>query len=440
MTMDSFPQASESAIEDMREQMDSMHLPDISDPAFPLEYQFARFARAAERLRQSPGVTGPIHLFSSPGRTELGGNHTDHNHGKVICAAVHLDMLAAVTPTNDGKIVLESEGFEGEFRVEIEELTPKAKDEGSATALIRGVADGLHSRGYHLGGFRAAVVSNVPMGAGLASSASFEVLIGGILNELYNNGRIAPITLAQVGQYTENTHFGKPCGLMDQMACAVGGILAIDFADPKKPLIRHIDLKSGIGDYLLVVVDTGDSHADLGDDYASIPHAMKQVAQLLGGTVLREVDEALLHSRLADVRHAIGDKAAQRALHFFAENRRVDKMANALDAGNFDDFLHTVKESGFSSLGTLQNVIPASGDGKHQSAALALSISNEFIESRSRGAARIHGGGFAGTIQAYIHKQDMEEFTSTLEAVFGTGSVLSLSIRPEGVYRVGIVP
>lgn len=438
--MDSFPQASQSVIRDMRAQMDSNHLQNIYGPAFPLDYHFARFARVTEHLKRSHSVTGPMHLFSSPGRTELGGNHTDHNHGKVLCAAVHLDTLAAVTPIDDGKIILDSEGFDTEFQVEIEELTPKAKDEGSITALIRGVADGLQVRGHHLGGFRAVVVSDVPVGSGLSSSASFEVLIGGILNELYNNGRIDPITLAQVGQYAENTHFGKPCGLMDQTACAVGGIMVIDLADPVKPQVRRIDLISGTGDYQLVVVATGDSHADLGDDYASIPHNMKQVARYLGGTVLRELDEDTLRSRLADVRYTFGDKTVQRALHFFAENRRVERMADALDAGNMDDFLSLVKESGLSSLGTLQNVIPPSGDGMHQSAALALSISNEFLESHGRGAARIHGGGFAGTIQAYIHQQDLENFKATVEAVFGADSVLPLSIRTEGVCQVGIVP
>lgn len=386
-----------------------------------------RFVRIAQ------GLEGHCLSFvSAPGRTELGGNHTDHNHGKVLCAAVQNDTLAAVVPKDDGEVRIQSEGFEGRFELNIADLKPRPSEKGTSIALIRGVLAGLDKLGAKLGGFTAQVTSNVAVGSGLSSSASFEVLIGCIVNDLYNGGEIAPEKIAQVGQSAENNYFGKPCGLMDQIVSAVGGTLSIDFRNPAAPIIQNhrFDLKNT--GYWLLVINTGGSHADLTEAYASIPVEMKQVAHWYDAEVLRSVEEGELYGRLPQVRKQLGDRPVLRALHFMHENKRVDRMVAALDSGDFDTYLEQVKASGLSSQCILQNSIPPASDGFEQGITLALGLSQLFFEEKGRGVSRVHGGGFAGTIQTYVHDDDFEEYHELMISVFGLSSVGSIAIRPTG--------
>ena len=289
-----------------------------------------------------------------------------------------------------------------------------------------------------MGGFNAVVHSDVSIGSGLSSSASFEVLIGGILNALYNENRIDPVTLAKIGQYAENIYFDKPCGLMDQLACAVGGVLAVDFKDNENPVIEKIQMDLNQMDYILAVVDIGASHADLTPAYASIPVEMKQVASLFGKSTLREVREEEFRENISMVRSKTGDRAVLRALHFFAENHRVVMMLEALKSGNFDTYLHLVAESGASSSSMLQNTIPPGNSGNAQPAALAIGASNNFFQSRGNGVSRIHGGGFAGTIQSYIHKDHFEDYSRLMNSMFGAECLKPLMIRMQGVSCVDV--
>lgn len=386
-----------------------------------------RFVRIARGLEGDS-----LSFVSAPGRTELGGNHTDHNHGKVLCAAVQNDTLAAVVPRDDGKVRIRSEGFDKRFDLDIADLQPRPSERGTSTALIRGVLAGLDEFGARLGGFTAHVTSDVAVGSGLSSSASFEVLIGCIVNDLYNGGEIVLDKIAQVGQVAENTYFGKPCGLMDQTVSAIGGTLSIDFQNPATLSIKkhEFDFK-GTG-YSLMVVNTGGSHADLTEAYASIPVEMKQVAHRYDAEVLRSVEEGELYGRLPQLRKQLGDRPVLRALHFMHENKRVDRMVAALDSGDFDTYLEQVKASGLSSQCILQNSIPPTSDGSEQGVTFALGISQLFFEEKGRGVSRVHGGGFAGTIQAYVHDDDSEEYHELMESVFGLSSVGSIVIRPTG--------
>lgn len=424
-------------IEQIREGLDDARLKGLYGDGVDTDAQVARYARLGERLDTLHPAPETIHFFSAPGRTELGGNHTDHNRGKVLCAAVHLDTVAAIARTSDNRIILESEGFEDRFEVDLAELDPKESDRGTTTALIRGVAHGLQQRSYATGGFTAAVTSSVAVGSGLSSSASFEVLIGGIINTFYNGNSVPAEVIAQIGQYAENVHFGKPCGLMDQTVCAVGGVLAIDFIDLAEPSIHTIAFDFTDQDYELIVVHTGGGHHDLTHAYAAIPAEMRQAARFLGGEVMREISQDRLMSGLSELRAECGDRAASRALHFLSENRRVDRMVAALEAGDFDAYLDAVAASGASSLGALQNVLPPGGDGHEQQVALALSLSSQFIEDSGRGVCRVHGGGFAGTIQAYIHRDDLADYQKLMEGIFGSGSVTVLRVRNTGVCQVG---
>ncbi|MFH0882482.1 MAG: galactokinase family protein [bacterium] len=401
-----------------------------------ISIQEARYRSLSDRLRKHTGLTDPVLFVSSPGRTELGGNHTDHNRGCVLCASVQHDMVAAVQPRSDNKIELHSDGFEDRFEIGLDFLERVSEEEGTTQALIRGVAGELAARGHKIGGFSAFVNSTVPVGSGLSSSASFEVLVGGIINELYNVGSISPVVLAQVGQRAENEYFGKPCGLMDQLACAVGGVLSIDFEDTANPVIHRIEVDFSGREFALVVVYTGGSHADLTDAYASIPKEMKAAAAVFDKEVLREVDETRLPDHLMQLRETVGDRATLRTLHFFAENRRVAQMQKALENDDFSAFLQLVRASGFSSLGVLQNIIPPASDGREQPMALALGASNLFFERTGRGGSRISGGGFAGTIQTYVHREDFAEYVKLMESLFGKDCVQRLTIRPFGVAPV----
>ena len=365
----------------------------------------------------------PRWLFSAPGRTEIGGNHTDHQLGRVLAGAVNLETVAAVAENGEDVIRVKSEGYPL-CEVRLDDLSIRPEEFGSTAALIRGVAAGTGADR----GFDACVSSTVLPGSGLSSSAAFEVLLGTVANTLYGRGMDA-VEIAKLGQRVENRYFGKPCGLMDQMASSVGGIVAIDFADPEAPAVEHLDFDFGACGHALCIIDSGADHADLTDEYAAIPREMAAVCAVFGKKHLREVDEAAFYARLNEVRAAAGDRAALRAMHIFEDNRRVEKQVAALRAGRFDEFLRLVNESGRSSWLYLQNVVPA-GAVRHQELAVALALAAHLLQGR--GACRVHGGGFAGTIQAFVPLDMLEAFRRGMEAALGEGSCHVLSIRPEG--------
>ena len=366
-------------------------------------------------------------LFSAPGRTELGGNHTDHQLGRVLAGAVSVDTVAAVAPNGERTIRVQSEGYPL-CVVSLDDLEVRPEDFGTTLSLIRGVAAGIAAEGHAVSGFDAAVSSRVLPGSGLSSSAAFEVLLGTIINHLDRCGLDA-IRIAQIGQYAENIYFGKPCGLMDQMASSVGGIVTIDFADASRPVVEPLDFDFASCGHALCIVNSGADHADLTDEYAAIPREMKAVCAVFGKEHLREVDEDAFYARLREVRVAAGDRAALRAMHFFEDNRRVALQVEALKAKDFPRFLDLVNESGRSSWLYLQNVVPT-GSTRHQELALSLALAARLLQGR--GACRVHGGGFAGTIQAFVPLDLLESFKAGMEAVLGAGSCQVLSIRPEG--------
>ena len=375
-----------------------------------------RFGREAE------------YIFSAPGRTELSGNHTDHQHGCVLAAAVTLDTRAAVAKNAENRIRIQSEGYPM-CEIALDDLTVHPEEANTTLALVRGVAARFRQLGCELGGFDAYVTSTVLPGSGLSSSAAFEVLTGTIINHLFFDAQATPVQVAQIGQYAENVYFGKPCGLMDQTACSVGNIITIDFADPAHPEVERLDFDFGSCGYSLCILDSGADHAELTDEYAAIPREMKQVAAVFGKSVLREVDESEFYSRLAEVRKACGDRAVLRAIHFFEENRRVQLQVRALQNDNFTAFLHYVTESGRSSQLYLQNVTPL-GASAHQDMAFTLALAEKLLDGH--GACRVHGGGFAGTALAFVPKERLEQFRAGFEAVMGKGSCHVLAIRAEG--------
>ena len=377
----------------------------------------------------------PEALFSAPGRTELGGNHTDHQHGRVLAASVDLDILAAAAPNQSGMIRIQSQGYPL-IVVDLHELAPKAGEENTSAALIRGVAARMAALGCPLqnAGLDAYMVSSVPGGSGLSSSAAFEVLIGTMLNDLFWGGRCTPVEIAQIGQYAENVFFGKPCGLMDQTASSVGGVVAIDFADTAHPAVEQIGLDLTAQGYALCILDSGAGHADLTSEYAAITDELKAVCRRFGREVLREVPEEEFLAALPEVRKAAGDRAVNRAFHIYAENRRAEAEAQALRDGDFDRFLALVRDSGRSSAMYLQNVIPTG-----QTTAQELMVTIALCESilAGRGAVRVHGGGFGGTAQAFVPLDMLETFKEKTEAALGAGSCHVVTIRPVGGTRVG---
>lgn len=376
--------------------------------------------------------TEPDYLFSAPGRTEIGGNHTDHNRGRVLAASINLDSVAAVCKMEENKIVLYSEGYPQKFEVMLNNLTPKDEEKGTTTALIRGIAAQFKELGYNIGGFNAYISSNVGVGSGLSSSASIEVLIGTILNVLFNESNISDEEIAIIGQFSENNYFGKPCGLMDQMAIAVGGIISIDFIDTKNPIVKKINFDLSEKNYTLLVVDTGDGHADLTEDYASIPLEMKSVAKEFGKEVCREISYDDLLNRMNEIRTKVGDRAILRAIHFLEDNQRVVEEVDALEKGDFNLFLDLVNESGNSSCKWLQNCFTTKNPSK-QSINLALALTENYLKNSGRkGACRVHGGGFAGTIQVFIPNESLDAYLKMIKNVFGKKSVKILSIRPIG--------
>ena len=367
----------------------------------------------------------PAYIFSAPGRTELGGNHTDHQHGKVLAAAVNREALAAVAANGTNTVNLLSEGYPM-CRIDLTDLSVHPEEEGKTSALIRGVA--AKFREYGLPGFDAYVSSNVLSGSGLSSSAAFEVLMGVIFNHLCGAGKTA-VEIAQIGQYAENVYFGKPCGLMDQTASSVGNIIGIDFQDPAAPVVTPIPFDFASCGYQLCIIDSGASHSDLTDEYAAITTELKAVCRVFGKEYLRDVDEAAFYENIAAVRKAAGDRAVLRAIHIFEENKRVEKQTAALLDGDFESFLKLVTESGHSSWLYLQNVVPA-GRTAQQEVAYALAVARQLLGSR--GACRVHGGGFAGTIQAFVPGDMVDSFRTGMESALGAGSCHMMSIRKEG--------
>lgn len=392
--------------------------------------QRRRYLEAAEGFVSNFGEGGEIFLLSVPGRSEVGGNHTDHNNGRVLACAVNLDIIAVVSPNGTDTIRIKSKGFDTDV-VDIRRKAPVESEKGSSAALIRGVAARLEELGYKLGGFDAYTMSDVLKGSGLSSSAAFEVMTAGIINRLFNGGTIDPVIMAQSGQYAECNYFGKPCGLMDQTACAVGGFIAIDFKDTQKPVIEKLNFNFAETGYAMCIVDTGGNHADLSDDYAAIRSEMTSVARYLGHDSLRECDKERFYESLADIRAKLGDRAALRTMHFFGDNARVTMEAAALKSGNFQEFLRLVNESGRSSFMYLQNIYSIKNP-REQGLSLALSLSEKML--KGCGAWRVHGGGFAGTIQAFVPLEKLDEFSSTMENVFGVGACHKLMVRPIGAY------
>ena len=365
-----------------------------------------------------------VYHFSAPGRTEIGGNHTDHQHGCVLAAAVDMTTTAEVRLNGTNVIRVDSEGYKP-VEIDLGDLNAKESEKNTTAALIRGVAAAFAQRGYKLAGFDAKVKSTVLPGSGLSSSAAFEVLIGRILNGLFADNAVSAIEIAQIGQYAENVFYGKPSGLMDQMASSVGGLVFIDFHDPKTPIVEKVDYDFAHSGYTLCTIDAGADHADLTDEYAAIPAEMKQVARFFGKEVLREVDEKEFYKEIAELRKETGDRAVLRAIHFFNENKRVQLQVRALRNDNFDAFLHYVNESGMASWTLLQNVIPA-GYIEKQDMALTIALCQQLLAGE--GAVRIHGGGFAGTALAFVPNEKFEQFKTAIEAALGSGCCHKLAI------------
>jgi len=375
-----------------------------------------------------------IEIFSSPGRTEVGGNHTDHNSGRILAAAVDLDILMVAAGNDEGVIRIYSEGYPPSV-VSLAEPDPVEEEKYTAASLIRGICARFKQLGYNAGGFDAVASSRVPKGSGLSSSAAYEVLIAAVLNDLYNQGELQPVLLAKIGQYAENEYFGKPCGLMDQITCAAGGFVTIDFQDLANPFVKKVDYDFASNGYRLVIVDTAGDHAGLNDEYQALEHEMKSVARALGGQVLRQFSLEQLLESIPSIRGTVSDRAILRAIHFYREDRRVVEQVEALEAKDFTKFLNLIVESGESSWMLCQNCYtPKSIDV--QGITLALAASEALL--KGRGAWRVHGGGFAGTIQAFVPDDLLPVYTQRIERIFGPGSCHAIRIRPGGAMRAPI--
>ena len=370
----------------------------------------------------------PECYFSAPGRTEIGGNHTDHQRGRVLAGAVNLDTVAAVKCNGTNTIRIQSKGYPLSV-VDLSQLEPVASEINSTPALIRGVAARFVQLGCKVEGFDAYCESTVLPGSGLSSSAAFEVLIGTIINNLFFDCKATQPEVAMIGQYAENVFFGKPCGLMDQTASAVGNLVTIDFFEAGKPVIKPVSFDFASCGHALCIIDSGADHADLTDEYAAVPGEMKAVAAYFGKEVLTQIDEAEFYAAIPAIRKACGDRAVMRAIHFYQENARVPQQVAALENGDFDTFLKLVKQSGYSSYMYLQNVIPA-GYKAHQDVAVALALCEHYL--CGRGAYRVHGGGFAGTIQAFVPVDMLDAFVAGMDGALGEGACHVLSIRPQG--------
>lgn len=396
-------------------------------------YNRERYVKALDKFVELFGEQ-EVAIYSAPGRSEVCGNHTDHQNGHVLATSINLDAIGIVAPREDAVIELVSDDMPKEL-IDISEVTKDDAEEGTTTALIKGVVAGIKDYGFNIGGFTAYVTSDVLMGAGMSSSAAFESLIGTILSGLYNDMKVSSVDVAKIGQYAENVYFGKPCGLMDQMACAVGGLIYIDFLDKAKPVIKQVPADFEAHQYSLCIVDTKGSHADLTDDYAAIPVEMKQVARYFGKDYLSDITEEEFIGKVGEMRASgkVSDRAVLRALHFYTEQDRVSEGVAALEAGEFDHFLDVIRRSGDSSSKLLQNIYSPK-DPMTQNVTVALGFSEKFIGAN--GVCRVHGGGFAGTIQAFVKNAAVADYKKNIEAIFGEGACHVLKVRPYGGIKV----
>lgn len=397
-----------------------------------IDYNRERLLGALDRFRELFPEEEQVELYSAPGRSEVCGNHTDHQNGCVLATSINLDAVAVVTKAEDGIIRLISGDFPLET-IDTADLMKQEGEQGTTAALIRGVAAGLTQRGYAVGGFHAYVTSDVLMGAGMSSSAAFESLVGTILSGLYNEGRVPSVEIAQIGQYAENVYFGKPCGLMDQMACSVGGMVFIDFADKAHPAVHPVASDFESAGISLCIVDTKGSHADLTPDYAAVPEEMNRIAAACGREHLREVPEAEFYEKLPTLWQETSGRCVLRAIHFFEEQRRVAAAVEALGQNDYEGFLRVIRASGNSSAKFLQNIYSPK-DIATQNVSVALAVSESIL--RDRGVCRVHGGGFAGTIQAFVKNEAVAEYKDRMEKIFGADSCHVLKVRPLGGIRM----
>ncbi|MBO7304991.1 MAG: galactokinase [Clostridia bacterium] len=399
-----------------------------------LDFQANRIIAAIDTFTQMYGEDREISVFSVPGRSEISGNHTDHNNGCVLAGSIDRDVIAVASPREDGIIRLYSDGY-SEEQISLSDVDePKNFKSFTSASLIAGVCRGFKNEGYAVGGYDAYLTSAVPEGSGISSSAAYEVMLGNLLNHLYNGGAIDNQQLAVIAKYAENVYFGKPCGLMDQMACAVGGFVYIDFENGDSPRVEPIKFSLTDAGYSLCIVNAGASHADLNDDYAAVPGEMRAVAKLLGREVLRGLTEEDIIKNLTNIRRCVGDRAVLRSIHFIRENERVEKIREALLSGDVAGFLGGVNKSGRSSFEYLQNVYSPKNPGE-QSVALALAITDGYLEGKAA-AFRVHGGGFAGTIQVFLPVADTDGYVDYMNSVFGDGAAEAFRIRPLGATKL----
>ncbi len=417
-------------IKELKENSYDQRLNDLYIDESKLEYQRNRYIQAIEKYISLYGDE-MVSIYSAPGRSEVGGNHTDHQHGCVLAAAINLDAIAIVGK-NKQTIKVLSDSFDI-APIDINDLDFKETEVGTSEALIRGVVAKIKELDYQIGGFNAFITSDVIIGAGLSSSAAFETLIGTIISGLYNDMKIDPVLIAQIGQYSENVYFKKPCGLMDQCASSVGSLINIDFKDVTKPIVRKVDVDFSKFNHSLCIVDTKGNHANLTGEYAAIPEEMQQIAKFFGKEYLREVDETEFYQNISRLQQLGNDRAILRAIHLFAENKRVEKQVTALMNNDFEEFKRLIKDSGDSSYKYLQNVY-VNSDVYHQSISLALALSQTILGDH--GVCRVHGGGFAGTIQAFVENDFVKTYQVEIEKVFGKGSCHILKVRKYGGTKV----
>ncbi len=402
-----------------------------------LKAQADRYAAQMEDFKATFG-NDDVTLFSSPGRTEVGGNHTDHQFGRVLAGAVNLDNIAVAAPNGTNVVRIKSVGYP-QFEANLDELEIDESMFSTSIALVKGISARLKELGFKIGGFDAVIEGRVPEGSGLSSSASFEVLIGAIISHLFNDGKLDPVENAKIGQWAENNYFGKPCGLMDQTACSVGGFITIDFEDPANPIVKALDFDFAHTGYSLVITNTGGSHANLDSEYALLPKEMKAVAKEMGHEVLRPVSMEQVVEAIPSIREKVGDRAILRAIHFQADNARVVDEVDALESNDFQKFLGLVIESGNSSYMYNQNIYAQTKenfDSKMAEQGVSLGLALSELVLKGKGAWRVHGGGFAGTIQAFVPNDTLDEYISTLESVFGAGNCHKLFIRSKGSVKV----
>ena len=394
----------------------------------------ARYQELLKGYEKAFGDSGDVLLFSSPGRTEISGNHTDHNHGKVLAGSINLDCVGVAAKNSSSHVHIVSETYNQDFTIDLNHLEPSEKKAGTVD-LVKGLLKGFEESGYSVGGFNAYITSNVISAAGVSSSASFEMLLCSMLNTFFNEGRMDTVAYAHIGKYSENNYWDKASGLLDQMACAVGGLITIDFVEPSAPAVEKIDFDFGSQNHSLIIVQTGKGHADLSSDYSSVPIEMKKVAQFFGKEVLSQVTEEEVIGNLSEVRRFAGDRSVLRALHFFEENKRVEAEVSALKENRFGDFLANITASGNSSWKWLQNCFTNS-NYQEQGITVTLALTELFIAEKQKGACRVHGGGFAGVIMAMLPNELVDEYIGYIEGCTGKGSAFRMGIRPYGAICV----